>query len=977
MMPSQIRLLLTFFSIFFLTQKTISQTTLIKALYLQTDSLIDKQEYKAALIPLQKIIQTDSLEWNAYNKRALIYADLKQYDSASKAMMWLADRLPDYPTPNLNAGWFCILNKDFENGKKYSFNGTELQSINYTGYLNTGHAALFLKQTFEASYYYKNAAQYLPDSVALENAKADFVFFEKEGLLKKNNGVQILQYYFDLFKPNKKASVLLDSIYRLIVHDGQANLSEKVLQLKARFIDAELTYPQKRWWVMRDFMWDVGEDFYNKRNYTVAFSRYLSPVEEINNNTRDSIKQYLFLKHMVSLLQSSSDYKGALAYSKKQLAVAEQYGFSFQEISSLISLGDLFDELNMSDSAIIAFKGALRKSEISNDKRNTFLASNRLYIAYATAKNWDSLMHYYTYCINEFATSGIPRRDLLSIKEDLARNAYEFKKYKESLSAGLSCLAQIKDFNISEQELSALHNIIGKAYYQLGQKKEAEINLKKAVAYYKEHLKTPGSIKNKTLSPLLEMLETFPLLERIAAEKNIPDDLFSISETIKGNSLYYLLTAQPWPEKTIDLKIAQQTLKADEAAFTFTQLAVPLLGTSIAFDQHNKIVNSSSNTGWSKLMKDFKLENFRDKVMKTALGFINSAATKTSYSEAEAGIVAVFHYYAIGNNGSLQKRSSLLPGKAKESLTSITEEEKHNLGRLFYNYYFKPFESILKGKKKLYICPDGVLNYLPAELFINDEGKYLGELYDIVYVPSFTLMDTIRKRPMSSIENIVAFGNPDYTLFKPEKLDGRGLDLALLGFTNWSQLPGTEKELSAMKAILPKTIIYQQEEISESIIQKLSKDGNLSDMGIIHFALHGLGNTESNYEDISLITAEPPGGINDGFLQFEEIAKMNIKARLVCISACESAMGSMVGEDNLNLSVAFMIAGAHSVVASAWRISDEATTLFMSEVYKNIYKEKTGLSEAFHLARKKFINGDFGEQYKSPYYWAPFRYTGY
>jgi CHAT domain-containing protein/tetratricopeptide (TPR) repeat protein len=975
MFPSRSFSLLCIFYLF--CQQSLAQKTSIEALYIKAREQMKQEQYRPALASLQKIIEADSSEVNALYFKALVYGDLQQYDTASALMMQLSDKLPDYANPNLNAGWFALRNRDFENAKKYSLSASELQSENYVSHLNAGHACFLLGQPYEASYYYKLAAQYLPDSVALEKAKADFNLLVTEGLMKKNNGPALLQTYFNLFKPNTKANMLLDSIYRMVVVDQQDHLPEKIISLKARFIEAELTYPQKRWWVMRDFMWDVGADFYKKRNLSVAWSKYFVPLDEINFNTRDSIKQYLYIKKMVGLVRSSSDFKTALTYSKKQLAVAEEYHFSFQVISSLIGIGDAFNDLKLIDSSIAAFKRGLQLSEEAGDKRNAYLTSNRLYIAYGSTMQWDSMMHYYSYCMENFAASGVPGDALVSLLQDQARNAYEFKKYKEALSAGLSCLAQMNNLPVSDEEWANMHDIIGKTYFQLEQYPEAEKYLEKGLDYYQLYLQKKGIEQTNTLSPMRDKLETFSMLGRLLATKNNANKMFATSEKIKGNSLFYLLTGQAFPKNTLSLKQVQEQLKEDEAGFEFTTFGILSQGSSIAFESKARMLQIASANDWKKLVTELNLGSYRDSIIKVMEQVTGNAYGKNTNSIGEPTILALYHFYGIGHNNNLRLRSSLLPTTAIDSLMKMREEDKRKLGHLFYCFYFKPFESIMKGKKKLYICPDGILNYLPAELFINDEGKYLGELYDIIYVPSFTILDSIRRRKQSPIENVIAFGNPDYSLFKPENLNGRGVDLALIGFSNWAQLPGTEKELASIKTTIPQTLIYQQKNISETIIKTLDKRGELSKAGLIHFALHGIGTVQSNYEDISLIPSEPVGGSNDGFLQFSEIAALTINARLVCLSACESALGTINGEDNVNLSMAFMKAGANSVAATAWSISDEATSLFMAEVYKNIYQQKTGISEAFFLTRKKFINGDFGAIFKSPYYWAPFRYYGY
>lgn len=380
------------------------------------------------------------------------------------------------------------------------------------------------------------------------------------------------------------------------------------------------------------------------------------------------------------------------------------------------------------------------------------------------------------------------------------------------------------------------------------------------------------------------------------------------------------------------------------------------------------------------MIGEFDADAIKTKIMSKLLTLLPTAEGKKAAESEQAGLVAMYYLASIGKYNMPSTRSTIKK-KATDSLAVSTEEEKKILSKMVYAYYIKPFEKMLQGKKTIFINPDCLLNLLPVESLMNDEDKYLGELYNIVYIPSLSVNNVLKKRQTASTSSMTAFGNPDYSSFHPEKLEyGRGYDLAkIFGFTNWASLPGTEKELGLIKATIPSAVVYQQKNISENSIKKMSSNGQLANSGMIHFALHGLGSS-GDVNDASLIVSEPDGSMEDGILQFEEIMNLKLKARLVCISACESAIGdfSETGSDDMiNLSTAFIIAGANSVVTSSWKISDDATMLFMGEVYKNIYTEKKGISESFFLTRKKFIEGAFGEKYKAPYYWAAFRYTGY
>ena len=94
------------------------------------------------------------------------------------------------------------------------------------------------------------------------------------------------------------------------------------------------------------------------------------------------------------------------------------------------------------------------------------------------------------------------------------------------------------------------------------------------------------------------------------------------------------------------------------------------------------------------------------------------------------------------------------------------------------------------------------------------------------------------------------------------------------------------------------------------------------------------------------------------------------------LSACETGVGKIFpGEGVVGLADAFTVAGAKSVTVSLWPIDDIASSLFMTQVYQQISAGES-VKSAISTTKRSFINGDKGEEYKNPYYWAPFVYYG-
>ena len=89
------------------------------------------------------------------------------------------------------------------------------------------------------------------------------------------------------------------------------------------------------------------------------------------------------------------------------------------------------------------------------------------------------------------------------------------------------------------------------------------------------------------------------------------------------------------------------------------------------------------------------------------------------------------------------------------------------------------------------------------------------------------------------------------------------------------------------------------------------------------------------------------------------------------LSACDSARGSpSVGEGVYGLRRAFFIAGAETLVASAWPISDRETVALMQRYYRLLLQGQPRAQAMTAAAR------EMQRTHSHPYYWAPFSVFG-
>jgi CHAT domain-containing protein len=295
-----------------------------------------------------------------------------------------------------------------------------------------------------------------------------------------------------------------------------------------------------------------------------------------------------------------------------------------------------------------------------------------------------------------------------------------------------------------------------------------------------------------------------------------------------------------------------------------------------------------------------------------------------------------------------------------------------------YDALLRPIEAALKkaGVRKLYIAPDEVLYQLPFEaLAASDQGEsyseldYVGLRWTVQYVHSGTLLAVRRSRPGTSEGPVVVFGDPDYGSVKgadqrgggPEKVpeDLKAYFKSEGERGGWSRLPFSREEAVEIAKLFgaePKLGAKASEREVRAI----------RGARLLHFACHGTIDGSEPMRSALVLTAD---GEFDGYLEAREIAEMRVPCELAVLSACDSASGAVLrGEGLIGLTRAFLYAGARSVAASLWSVSDEGGKEFMIAFYKKLAAGQ-GKGEALAETKREFMRH---AKYSAPYYWAGF-----
>jgi CHAT domain-containing protein len=180
------------------------------------------------------------------------------------------------------------------------------------------------------------------------------------------------------------------------------------------------------------------------------------------------------------------------------------------------------------------------------------------------------------------------------------------------------------------------------------------------------------------------------------------------------------------------------------------------------------------------------------------------------------------------------------------------------------------------------------------------------------------------------------------------------------GGEQFAPLPGTRYEVEALARLFqaddrPIRALLGAE-ASEPELDRLASSGALGRFGFLHLATHGVIDegiptrsavilTQNNLPDpLEQVLNHRPA--YDGRLLVREIQRTwELKAELVTLSACETALGREAGgEGFVGFTQALLISGARSVCLSLWKVDDTATALLMQRFYANLLGSRPGLS---------------------------------
>ena len=321
-------------------------------------------------------------------------------------------------------------------------------------------------------------------------------------------------------------------------------------------------------------------------------------------------------------------------------------------------------------------------------------------------------------------------------------------------------------------------------------------------------------------------------------------------------------------------------------------------------------------------------------------------------------------------------------GDLAESYLSATRagRDNPNAARQLYAILLGQLPPEVDGEN-IIVVPDGVLHLLPFDTLRDSSGALVLEAHTVSYVPAVTVLHVLRNEKPTGTRKHVFLGVGDVVyqnqghvsarLAKPLSIRLR-LERRLSDAfgTAVYDLPKTREEVRTVSRILGNDSVLL---VGGDATETEFKSKPLADFKIVHIAAHGFSDTRFP-ERSGLVLGVDVASHDDGLLQVREIMRLRFNAELVTLSACNTGVGKLEGEEGVtNLVEAFLVSGAKSVVASLWSADDTYTLDLMERFYTHIAE---GQDKAGALRQAKLdLLAKFGKQVP-PYYWGAFVLVG-
>ena len=354
------------------------------------------------------------------------------------------------------------------------------------------------------------------------------------------------------------------------------------------------------------------------------------------------------------------------------------------------------------------------------------------------------------------------------------------------------------------------------------------------------------------------------------------------------------------------------------------------------------------------------------------LEYIVGEESSHGWAVTEAGHLT----FAAPGRAELERSVRMLHGALSKNgeAAAGAERQARAAARALSTALLMPAAGMLKGRSRIVIVADGVLQSLPFSALPSPTRTIdaLAATHEIVVLPSASVGSALRTRTASRaapLAGIAVFADPVFSTADTRVASG---DRAAPAAISLPRLRFSRLEADHIAQLAPRrTTVWSDFSANRSTALK----PDLAKFGIVHFAVHArIDDERPQLSGIVLSQVDRDGRAQDGLVRLHEVYNLPLNARLVVLSACSTALGRPVdGEGLIGLSRGFLHAGADAVVATLWEVDDRATAAFMTRFYDALLGQRLAPAAALRSARRAMMQDP---RWAKPQNWAAFVLIG-
>ena len=709
---------------------------------------------------------------------------------------------------------------------------------------------------------------------------------------------------------------------------------------------------------------------------------YYEQALAIERGVTDRDGEAATLSNLGLVYRSLSQYAKAISFYERALKLERDAHDGAGEGATLNNLGYAYDSLNEHDKAIGLYKQALQITHDAHDPAGEGIILNNLGGAYHSKNEYARAIGFYNEALVIARKTG-HRRSEGAILSNLGGAYRAMRQYTKAIAFYQRSVGIRREVNDRAGEATTLSGLMETLASQ--QKPRLAILFgKQAVNTYQQIRQGVVSLDRDTRDTYVRshedvyrrLADLLLAQDRIAEAQQVLNLLKEeeFLEFVRGDSNH---ATRPARADLTDTE-AEWQRRYNEIADRLTilghergKLLVRRIRTA---DQEKRLASleqdlTIAGEAFQKFLIDLDTEASARKLSKERLDQVrDSEALMETLRQIGSNTVAVYTLVTedkirliVITPDVMKTAERLIPRVALNEMVVAfraqlqnRNSDPHESGKKLYGLILDPIAKDLVGAKAETILwsLDGALRYLPIAALYDGERYMIERFQNTVFTPASN----------ANLKDVPA---------RQWRALGLGVSEA---HDEFDPLPGAQKELEgiirdetlATTGVLPGVIKLNAAFTRETMIAALRQR-----YSVVHIASH-FEFKAGNEADSFLL-------LGDGtHLSLADMGKMENPfggVELLTLSACDTATGGMAnGKEIEGFGVQAQRKGAKAVIATLWRVADVST----NELMQMFYRTRETMPEitkarALREAQLALLHGN---DYRHPYYWAPFVLIG-